>query len=314
MFYHIRKLFRQQVKLIYRPEYFLGFRVHGNFRVIDPQRFRKIRKKLINEGLAQFREFITPPMILDEQLALVHDPKYLAKIKDPVSLGRELGIAQIDPWDDQFIEFYKAVTGGTVFGFQQALREPQKPVFNFGGGFHHAQYDKAEGYCLLNDTVLAIRCARRKIPDVKVLIVDLDYHQGNGNLILLKDDPLSYTFSMHALSWVEVQKKEKMEIILPPKCGDSDYLNPLKNTLPGCFDSFKPDAVIYIAGSDPYGEDTLCDFEVSEEGLLERDLFVYNLALERKLPLLVLPAGGYGPESWRPYYNFIRSIIMKKNG
>ena len=153
----------------------------------------------------------------------------------------------------------------------------------------------------------------QKYPDLKILIIDLDYHQGNGNLILLKDDPLSYTFSMHALNWAEVEKQENTEILLPDNCNDSQYMKPLEENLPGIMDSFNPDAVIYLAGADPFNKDTLCDFQITEPGMLERDMYVFQETSRRELPLLVLAAGGYGNESWKPYYNFIRQIILKNS-
>jgi len=313
MLYQLRKAFHQKVKLIFRNEYCLGFTGNDQYAMIDPNRFRKIRNSLHENRLAKFREFIKPPMISYDQLELVHTKEYLSRVKDPVSLGRELGLSYLEPWDDHYINYYRAMTGGTVFGLQQALKEPKKPVFNFGGGFHHAHADKAEGFCLLNDTVMAIRCARKKKPDLKVLIVDLDYHQGNGNLILLRDDKLSFTFSMHALAWAEIEKNENMEILLPENCEDEAYITTLKQKLPEAFAAFQPEAVIYIAGADPFAEDTLCDFKITEEGMLERDMFVYQESTKRNLPFLVLAAGGYGPHSWKPYYNFIKNTILRNN-
>jgi acetoin utilization deacetylase AcuC-like enzyme len=312
MIHSLRKLFRQDVKLIFRPEYFLGFGDVPFDNIIDPYRYKKIRDALIRQKFAKYRDFMAPPKILDQQMKNVHSDAYIQKLKDPQSAGKALGLPHVDPWDDHILEFYKAISGGTIFGLKEAFRQPLKPVFNLGGGFHHAQWEKAEGFCLINDVAAAVRSMRKKYPYLRVLIVDLDYHQGNGNLLLLKDDPNSFFFSMQSLNWVDCQKHENMEIILPDKCGDDDYLNALNNNFPDYFTRVSPEAIIYLAGADPHINDTLCDFEVSEEALLERDLLIYNMAQEKNIPFLALPAGGYGPDSWKIYFNFIKAVILKR--
>ncbi|HFE63106.1 MAG TPA: histone deacetylase, partial [Caldithrix sp.] len=144
------------------------------------------------------------------------------------------------------------------------------------------------------------------------LIVDLDYHQGNGNLLYFRNDESVFTFSMHADNWAgEIKKVNNVDIELPSHIKDPEYLKILDSEIRRIFSIFRPDLVIYLAGSDPYIEDTLGDFDLSEEGMLERDMFVYRQVRQRRIPLVVLGAGGYGPESWRIYFNFIRRVIWK---
>jgi acetoin utilization deacetylase AcuC-like enzyme len=146
----------------------------------------------------------------------------------------------------------------------------------------------------------------------RVLVVDLDYHQGNGILLFYRKNPDIFTFSMHSENWESVEKENNIDIELSSHITDNEYLTELKNNLPKVLEKFRPDLTIYLAGSDPFIEDELGDFDISEEGMLERDIFVYQLIKSYKIPLVVLAAGGYGVDSWKIYYNFIKWVI--KNG
>jgi acetoin utilization deacetylase AcuC-like enzyme len=306
-----QRLWQQRVKLIFRLEYFIGYQTSEPFDTVDSERFRKVRNRLIEDHLVRFREFIAPPLVLPEQLALAHDQQYLQRVSEPIGMARALGIPLNDPFDDSILEYFRAVTGGTVFGLREAMREPQLPVFNLGGGFHHAHRDRAEGFCLYNDVVTAINCQRRRSPHLRALVIDLDYHQGNGILESTQKDEKTFFFSMQALKWQKIEKSESLEIDLPAGTDDRRYLSVLRKNLPEVFASFPADVVIYLAGADPFIEDILCDYALTAEGMLTRDMFVYDLCQQWQLPLLVLAAGGYGQRSWWPYYRFIANVIRR---
>ncbi|MBN2366139.1 MAG: histone deacetylase, partial [Calditrichaeota bacterium] len=217
----------------------------------------------------------------------------------------------VNPWDEYIFEYFRYVGGGTVLAVDHALRH-ETTVFNLGGGYHHAHPDRGEGFCLINDVAIAIRKMRKLARLKKTLIIDLDYHQGNGNLLYFRNDESTFTFSVHAESWNEIGgKRHNVNIELPSHTGDEKYLKTIKSELPRIFSLFQPDLVFYIAGSDPYILDTLGDFDISEEGLLKRDMFVYKESRNRNLPFVVLGGGGYGPDSWKIYYNFIKRVILK---
>lgn len=240
----------------------------------------------------------------------VHTREYIRSLRNPLIVGRALALDYINPWDNYVLEYFLYVTGGTVLAVRVAV-EKNIPVFNLGGGYHHAHPDRAEGFCLINDVCVAIEKARAEQGIRKVLVVDLDYHQGNGTLLFYKDDPDVFTFSMHANTWAEIEKKNNLDILLPSHTKDEEYLRVLEENLPPVFDRFEPELVVYLAGSDPYILDALGDFDISEKGMLTRDMFVFQQVRRRNLPLAVLAAGGYGPYSWQVYFNFIKWTIQK---
>jgi acetoin utilization deacetylase AcuC-like enzyme len=277
----------------------------------DVMKFKKIRDQLIKDRVIRRKDVLKAPRLSEEDLLLVHTREYLNRLKNPMYVGEILNLDYVNPWDEYIFEYFRYVAGGTVLATEYTL-EHGNPVFNLGGGYHHAHPDRAEGFCLINDVAIAIRKMQLRGKLGRVLIVDLDYHQGNGNLLFFRDDESVFTFSIHAENWVDCTRKiNNVDIELPSHVKDEEYLRVLREHLPGVFETFRPEFVMYLAGSDPYVLDSIGDFDISEEGMLERDKFVFSLTRSRKLPMVILGAGGYGPESWKVYYNFIKWAMKK---
>ncbi len=309
----ILRLFRQKrAKIVYRSEYMTAIYARDNHRAFDVMKFKKIRDQLVKEHLITRKDVLVPPRVSDEDLLRVHTKKYLESLKNPLIVAQYLYLDYVNPWDEFIFEYFRYVTGGTILAAEHAF-EQDLVVFNLGGGYHHAHRDKAEGFCLINDVAVAIEKLRAEKKLRRVLVVDLDYHQGNGVMLIYKNDPDVFTFSIHGATWEEIDKENNLDIELPSHTGDAEYLEALKSYLPGVVERFQPELTIYLAGADPFKEDTLGDFELTESGLLERDQFVYQQIRQRKIPLAVLAAGGYGPHSWKIYFNFIKWVITKGN-
>jgi len=307
----LRLLRKIPCKLVYRSEYMTGIHAQNSHRSFDVMRFKKVRDQLIREKLIRPSHILKAPRISDEDLLLVHTQDYLNSLKNPLTVGKILNLDYVNPWDEYILEYFRYVSGGTLLATEFAL-ENKTTVFNLGGGYHHAHPDRGEGFCLINDVAIAIRKMQTLQQLNRFLIVDLDYHQGNGNLLYFQNDENIFTFSMHAEKWSEVaDKSHNIDIELPAHTQDQLYLDILQKELPGVFSIFSPDLVFYIAGSDPYRHDTLGDFNLTEMGLLERDKFVYRQTRQKHLPLVILGAGGYGPESWKIYFNFIKWVIKE---
>ncbi len=306
------RIFRRiPCKIVYRSEYLSGIHAQNNHRSFDVMRFKKVRDRLIKEKLTRPKDFLRAPRISDEDLLLVHTREYLESLKDPLAVGKILNLDYVNPWDDYILEYFRYVSGGTLLATEYAL-ENETTVFNLGGGYHHAHPARGEGFCLINDVAIAIRKLQAQHRANRCLIIDLDYHQGNGNLLYFQNDENIFTFSMHADKWDEISgKKNNIDIELPAHSKDQMYLDILRRELPGVYTIFSPDLVFYIAGSDPYINDTLGDFDITEGGLLERDKIVYQESKKYGLPVVVLGAGGYGPESWKIYFNFIKWVIRE---
>ena len=169
--------------------------------------------------------------------------------------------------------------------------------FNIAGGTHHAFTDHGEGFCLLNDIAIAAANLRAENKAQRILIVDLDVHQGNGTAEIFQNTPEVFTFSMHGAKNYPVQKQNSdLDIALPPETDDSAYLQQLQQHLPAVLDAFHPDFVFYLAGVDVLGSDKLGKLQLTLHGCQQRDSFVYQQLKMRQLPVVTVMGGGYSPE------------------
>jgi acetoin utilization deacetylase AcuC-like enzyme len=308
----LRRIFKTvKARIVYSSDYIYGLPAAGHYQTFDIMRFKKIRDKLVKNRLVKRRHILLPDMCSYNDLRLVHTEEYIRKIKDSQYAAQILNLDIIDLFSNSILEYFRAVTGGTLMAAAFTLKW-RVPVFNLGGGYHHAHADKGEGFCLINDVAIAIEKFRKLQRGKKFMIIDLDYHQGNGTLLYFQDDPDVFTFSMHADTWVEIESAYNMDILLPSACSDKEYLDILEKELTKSCINFNPDMVFFIAGSDVYEKDTIGDMNLSREGVLNRNLFVYNLVRKRKLPLVIVAGGGYGQDSWEVYYDFIEAC-MKNN-
>jgi acetoin utilization deacetylase AcuC-like enzyme len=299
------------VRLFYRDEYLVDVLEAGMRHTFDVLRPRRIRDALVECGAACADDFVAPAMLTDDDLALAHTADYIAQLHQPDTLAHLLFLDPAHPWDAGLLAPFLFAAGGTVEAALSAVRGGggREIGLNLGGGYHHAQADKAEGFCAIADVAIAIRRLRRDRLAERVLIVDLDYHHGNGNASIFSTDESVFTFSVHANNWCWLEKRNNLDVELPPRTGDATYLATVRHHLPPILDDFQPDAVFYVAGSDPFVEDRLGDFDVSEAGMLERDRIVTGEVLGRRLPLVVVTGGGYGPTSWKIHFNYYRWLL-----
>jgi acetoin utilization deacetylase AcuC-like enzyme len=295
-------------ELFYRQEYVCDVLEAGRRQTFDVLRPQRIRDALAASGLIDPAAFVAPALPAEADLRLVHPAAYLERIRVPATLARLLFLDPSHPWDDRLLLPFLYATGGTLAAALGAAASGGIGL-NLGGGFHHAQADKAEGFCAVADVAIAIRRMQCERSVERVLIVDLDYHHGNGNAAIFATDESVFTFSMHAANWCWLTKRHNLDIELPAHTGDAVYLRTLQGALPPILAEFQPDFVFYVAGSDPFVEDRLGDFDVSEPGMLARDRFVTEQVRGRDLPLVVVTAGGYGPSSWRIHCNYYRWLL-----
>lgn len=228
-----------------------------------------------------------PELADEETLALVHTKRYLRDFLG-AKLTEVTQRAEV-PIDSRIVEGVRVATAGTILAAELALEHGV--ASNLSGGFHHAFADHAEGFCFLNDTAIAIRALRRKRPGLKVLVIDLDVHQGNGTAHILANDDLSYTFSMHERDNYPVKQKGSRDVELDSYIGDDVYLDLLKENLSIVRNEFAPDLIFYVAGVDVYKEDALGGLHLTMQGVGKRDRLVRDFLPE--VPKVVLPAGGY---------------------
>ncbi len=237
-------------------------------------------------------ELHEPAAATEDDLLRTHDAGYVRAMLDgsaPPALMRRIGF----PWSPAMVERSRRSAGGTIGALRAALAGEGVAV-NLAGGTHHAGPARGGGYCVFNDAVVAARHARAHGLLRRVLVVDLDVHHGDGTAELCAADPDVFTFSMHsARNYPAVKPDSDLDVPLPDGTGDADYLDALATHLPLAIARARADAVIYLAGADPYAGDRLGHLALSKPGLAERDRQVLAACEAQGLPVAVCMAGGY---------------------
>ena len=240
-------------------------------------------------------ELVEAPAASDTQILYAHDPSYLMNIiegrLDPKE-QREIGF----PWSEKMVERSRRSAGATIAAAKTALKEGI--AVNLAGGTHHAYRDMGSGFCVFNDSAIAARTLQKEVhPNLKVAIIDLDVHQGNGTASILKNDGSIFTLSIHGENNFPFKKEESdLDLGLADGCDDQTYLIALEQCLDQLNTRFKADCLIYLAGADPHEGDRLGRLKLSKDGMRQRDEAVFQYALDIKLPLAMSMAGGYGKE------------------
>ncbi|MDO7842997.1 histone deacetylase family protein [Sphingomonas immobilis] len=225
----------------------------------------------------------------------VHDPDYVAEVLGacvPPDKERRIGF----PVTPAVAERSRRVVGGTYLAARIALERGY--AANTAGGSHHARAETGSGYCVLNDLAVAAVRLVEEGTVARVLIVDVDVHQGDGTASLTTGHPGIATYSIHAEKNFPARKaRSTLDVPLADGVGDADYLATLEATLAPLLDSVRPDLILYQAGVDPFGGDRLGRLALSEEGLIARERLVARLAIARGIPLASTVGGGYGDDT-----------------
>ena len=231
------------------------------------------------------------PKIADHLLALAHDAEYIERVNHGLLSSaeqREIGF----PWSSEMVERSKRSAGATLEAAKSALID--KVAVNLAGGTHHAYRDKGSGFCVFNDAAITALYLYRE-HGLRVAIIDLDVHQGNGTAAILKEHPSIFTLSLHGDKNFPFRKESgSLDISLPDGCEDELYLDELSKALSIMQNNFKPQFVIYLAGADPHEGDRLGRLRLSKSGMGQRDQKVFKLCEQSGCPVAVAMAGGYG--------------------
>jgi acetoin utilization deacetylase AcuC-like enzyme len=233
----------------------------------------------------------------DGELALVHAPSYIQSVAQgtlPAAMQREIGF----PWSPAMVERSRRSSGATVMAARAALQEGVSA--NLAGGTHHAYADRGGGFCVFNDAAVAARLMqaewfRHHKRVLRVAIVDLDVHQGNGTARIFANDDSVFTLSLHGeRNFPFAKEQSDLDVALPDGCDDAAYLEALEQALQTLASRFEPELVLYLAGADPHEGDRLGRLRLSFDGLEARDRRVFDWAWQRRIPLAFAMAGGYG--------------------
>ncbi|MBJ7418914.1 MAG: histone deacetylase [Rhodoferax sp.] len=241
-------------------------------------------------------QLLQAPRASDAELLRVHTPDYVRGIADgtvPAAVTREIGF----PWSQAMAERARRSVGATVAAARSALR--QGIGANLAGGTHHAYADKGGGFCVFNDVAVAARVlqaqTQRAGRELQVAVIDLDVHQGNGTARIFQQDETVFTLSLHGEKNFPFRKEASdLDVGLPDGTGDADYLAALDRALLELESGCKPQLVFFLAGADPHEGDRLGRLKLTFDGMQARDQRVFDWCLQRRIPLVLLMAGGYG--------------------
>ncbi|WP_289060679.1 histone deacetylase [uncultured Zobellia sp.] len=257
-------------------------------------KYELLPKQLLHEGTCTPENFFEPEIPNDKYIVAVHDAEYfydLLNIKIPPRQARKIGF----PLTEDLVERERIIADGTMKGCLYALENGI--AMNIAGGTHHAYSDHGEAFCMLNDQAIGARYLQQEKLAKKILIIDLDVHQGNGTAEIFQNDTSVFTFSMHGESNYPFKKeKSDLDIALPKNMNDDDYLLILKETLPKLISKERPDFIFYLCGVDVIGSDKLGTLALSMEGCKKRDSLVLEICHHLQIPVQCSMGGGYSPD------------------
>lgn len=254
-------------------------------------KYELIPEQLIYEGTISESQLFHPEKLSEEILLHTHDLIYWDKLKNLTLSEKEIRRIGF-PLSLNLIERGRHIAQGTIDCAYLALQNGC--AMNVAGGTHHSFADHGEGFCVLNDFAIAANHLLVEKIVEKILIVDLDVHQGNGTAKLFENNHKVFTFSMHgAMNYPSRKEKSDLDIGLPDKTKDNYYLRTLHNTLPHLIDLVQPDLIFYLSGVDILETDKLGRLSISLDGAKNRDRFVLELCKKNNIPLAISMGGGY---------------------
>jgi len=275
------------MKIFYSPKYEVDLGGH----ILPTVKFRLIKERLIELGTARAGDFEEPPPARDDDILLVHTPAYLDKLRRGTLTAEELGVLDL-PFSRGLVEAAWVGVEGTIRAARYALETGLG--IHIGGGGHHAYPDHGAGYCVFNDSAIAIRTLQREGRIVKAMVIDCDVHQGDGTAFIFREEPSVFTCSVHQEDlYPELKQRSDLDIGLPSGAGDEEYLAELSRQLLPAFEIFRPQLLIYVAGADPYQDDQEGGLKLTFEGLERRDQIIFQEAKRKRVPVAVVLAGGY---------------------
>lgn len=250
-----------------------------------------IPQQLLWEGTITEENIYHPYPLQEEIILKTHNENYWRKLREGTLSPREIRKTGF-PYSKELVEREIIIMQGTL---QCSLFAMEHGVaLNVAGGTHHAYTDRGEGFCLLNDMAIAANYLLDKKMAQKILIVDLDVHQGNGTAEIFQGSEVVFTFSMHGQNnYPLIKEKSTLDVPLPDKIDDKAYMALLKNHLPQILDSFQPDYIFYQSGVDVLETDKLGKLGMTREGCKERDRIVLETCKKNKIPVCISMGGGY---------------------
>ena len=276
------------LKIAFDKSYKLTLEKSHRFPMI---KYELIPEQLVRKNICNESNFFSPLEITKTDAILTHDEKYYDQLVC-LSLSktdrRQIGF----PITKELIKRERIIAQGTIENTYHALKYGVS--MNIAGGTHHAFKNKPGAFCMLNDQAIAANFLIKNNLSKRIMIIDLDVHQGNGTASIFEKEKSVYTLSFHGKkNYPFVKQKSDYDLELEDDITDSHYIKKLKRVLPELVDSFEPDFIFYLAGVDILKNDKLGRLAISMEGCKERDRFVLNLCKKNSIPVQVSMGGGY---------------------
>lgn len=251
------------------------------------RKYGLLRQLMMQDGRFRFER---APLADPEVVCLAHDPEYVHNFISgqlPAPTQRRIGL----PWSEVLVKRSLASVGGTVSAAEDAIACGWGGTL--GGGTHHAFRAEGAGFCVFNDIAVAIQYLRHTGRIHRAAVIDLDVHQGDGTAEIFREEPDVFTLSIHCESNFPFRKQQsKLDLALPDKVQDEEYLRILERALPRVFD-FDPEIIFYQSGVDGLATDSLGRLSLTPQGLIERDRMVMNAVRASGIPMVLTSGGGY---------------------
>lgn len=257
-------------------------------------KYELLPQQLLHEGIAQKEDFFEPEVASIENILTVHTKEYVTDLLNltlDARAARKIGF----PLSKELVERELRIAQGTILGAEKAFET--KVAFNIAGGTHHAYSNRGEAFCLLNDQAIAAQYLLDTRLAKKVLIIDLDVHQGNGTAEIFQKNDKVFTFSTHGKSNYPFKKETSdLDIAFEDNTSDEEFLQTISTIIPKLIEQQKPDFIFYLAGVDILASDKLGKLGCTIEGCKRRDEIVFKNCNQYEIPVQVSMGGGYSPE------------------
>jgi len=276
------------LKIAYNQNYIYPLEENHRFPMI---KYELIPEQLIRENTCSSENFFSPTKIDSKIVLKTHQREYFERftsLKLSKKEIREIGF----PLSQELVERELQIAEGTIKGVKYSIKNGIS--MNIAGGTHHAFYDRGEAFCMLNDQAIATNYIIQEGLFKKILIIDLDVHQGNGTASLFNSNPNVYTLSFHGKKNYPFRKeKSDLDMEFDDNTNDEEYLKVLRETIPKVIDQFEPEFIFYLSGVDVLENDKLGRLSLSIDGCKERDRFILEICKNNSIPVQVSMGGGY---------------------
>ena len=276
------------LKIAYNQNYIYPLEENHRFPMI---KYELIPEQLIRENTCSSENFFSPTKIDSKIVLKSHQREYFERftsLKLSKKEIREIGF----PLSQQLVERELQIADGTIKGVKYSIKNGIS--MNIAGGTHHAFYDRGEAFCMLNDQAIATNYIIQEGLFKKILIIDLDVHQGNGTASLFNSNPNVYTLSFHGKKNYPFRKeKSDLDMEFDDNTNDEEYLKVLRETIPKVIDQFEPEFIFYLSGVDVLENDKLGRLSLTINGCKERDRFILEICKNNSIPVQVSMGGGY---------------------